>query len=503
MINLLSEIGIVLLLFTLGIEFSITELKALKRPAIIGGSVQVGLCILVTVLTGFLFKIPLTHCLVLGFAMCLSSTAVSIKSFQDLSIPESPPARVTLGIAIFQDMAAILFIVLIPAILDNQGGGNMEILYAIIKGAAFTAAIMLLSRKGFPQMLDAVARTRSRELFTVTIIGLCAAVALTSGLLGLSPALGAFAAGLIISESIYSHRVLSDILPFKDLFLTVFFVSVGLLIDLEVVKANTFKIFALASAIILIKGGIVALSAKLSGLNNGSWLITAAALCSTGEFSIVILNRISDFQLFSTLWEQVLLASTALSMGCVPSLMKWSIKAADKLKCHKSSKQCRLDETLGMASQIEDSTGHVIICGYGPVGKNLHTNLTAAHIPVVVMEMNADTVKSLISQGIKAIFADAKDKEALEVAQIREAHAIAITFPSAEIAIQACHHAIEVNPDIIVYARSKFITDTYKLKKAGIHHVLHDEEQSGRAMTRSVMKSFTVDIAENWEIEEI
>ena len=157
------------------------------------------------------------HALVLGFAFALSSTAVSLKSFQDLGQPESPPSRVTLGIAIFQDIMAILFIVLIPAIIGSGGIGDVGM--ALVKGVAFLVGIGVLSKYGLPQMLDAVAKTRSRELFTVTVIGMCAAVALVSGLMGLSAALGAFAAGVVVSESIYSHRVLADVLPFKHLLL--------------------------------------------------------------------------------------------------------------------------------------------------------------------------------------------------------------------------------------------------------------------------------------------
>lgn len=500
-INSLSEIGVVLLLFTLGIEFSISEIKALKRPALVGGGVQVGLTILVTTLICFLVGMPFLHGLVIGFACSLSSTAVSLKSFQDLQMPESPKARVTLGIAIFQDLAAIVFIVLLPTILSDDGVGSSALLFAMLKGLIFVATISVLSRNGFPQMLDAVARTRSRELFTLTVIGLCAAVALASGLLGLSPALGAFAAGVIVSESIYSHRVLSDILPFKDLFLTVFFVSVGLLIDLTVLQQNAYYIIVVTLTIILLKGAIAALAAKLSGLKMGAWIVPAAALCSTGEFSIVLFNKIGEFPVLEPKWEQIILGSTALSMGLVPTLMKLSLKYAEKRRRHKTSQYCKWEESMGLIQQIESMEDHVIVCGYGPVGQNLTENLIAAHIPFIVMEMNADTVKHLLNKGIKAVFADASDEESLHVANISTARSLAITFPACSIAIQAAKQARELNPNIIVYARSKFISDTEKLKAAGIQNVLHDEEQSGRAMIRTVMNCFEAKIEPSWKIE--
>ncbi|GAA5496900.1 putative cation/proton antiporter YbaL [Rubritalea halochordaticola] len=498
-IGALSEIGVVLLLFTLGIEFSLGELKSLKKPALLGGGVQVGLTIIVTLGIAMLLGLPFKHALMVGFAVSLSSTAVSLKTFQDMGLPDSPQGRTALGIAIFQDLAAIVFMVLLPALggTDEESGG---LLMALVKGGAFMLGIVVLSRHGFPQMLDAVARTRSRELFTVTVVGMCAAVALVSGLLGLSPALGAFAAGVVVSESIYSHRVLSDILPFKDLFLTVFFVSVGLLIDLDEVKDHWALIAAATVGILVLKGAIVAFAAKLSGLRMGSWLTTAAALASTGEFSIVLLNRASDFEILSSQWEQVLLASTAISMGLVPTLMKSSIGIVQKMRKHQTAEACRKDVEMGLGGQIEGVSDHIIICGYGPVGRNLHANLHRANVRVIVLEMNPLTVKELMQKGVKCLFADARDREALEVAHVERARGIAITFPDKEAAIAALHTAREMNPGIVVYARSKFAPEVEELERAGVDHVLYDEEQSGLALTRAVMRCYSADIEPDWEI---
>lgn len=499
-INALSETGIVLLLFTLGIEFSIRELKSLKRAALLGGGVQVSLTILATMAAGMYFiDLSIPHALALGFAVSLSSTAVSLKSFQDLGQPESPQARVTLGIAIFQDLAAILFMVLLPALLSKEGGGASGIGFALFKGACFTGAVILFSRFGLPQLLDAVARTRSRELFTVAVVGLCAAVAMLSGLLNLSAALGAFAAGLVVSESIYSHRVLSDILPFKDLFLTVFFVSVGLLVDTDILMENWLTISLCSLMILIIKGGIVAISARLSGLRRWSWLSTAAALASTGEFSIVLLNRLSDFTVLTPLWEQILLASTAVTMACVPSMMKASLNLSKKLKQRLSIAPSYCPESLTMLEDVERIENHVIVCGYGPVGRNLHQNLIKAHIPTIVLEMNPNTVKSLHAQGVHCLFADSQNIESLQLAHVERARGVAITFPDKETALATAHIALELNPEIRLYARSKFVDNIESLKEAGFHHILNDEEQSGRAMIRAVMLCYSADIEEQWD----
>ncbi len=496
-IHALSEIGIVLLLFTIGIEFSLKELKLLKRAVFVGGGVQVGLTIGVTFLVAYLCGLSWTTSLVLGFGFALSSTAVSLKTFQDLGLPESPQSRVTLGIAIFQDIMAILFMVLIPAIVGS--GGVTEVGYAFLKGVVFLIGVGLLSRYGLPQMLDAVAKTKSRELFTITVLGMCAAVALVSGLMGLSAALGAFAAGVVVSESIYSHRVLSDVLPFKDLFLTVFFVSVGLLLDTGVMFDHFGFISLVVLATLIAKAAIAAIAARLSGLRKNTWILTAMALASTGEFSIVLFNKAFGFQILDPLWEQIILASTAISMAAVPSLMKWGLVVSKKLRKHKSTDICRWEEEVGMVHQIETLENHIIICGYGPVGENLHRNLSLADVDVVVLEMNPDTVKSLLSRGIKALFADARDVESLNLAQLKTARGIAITFPHVEVACTLAKHALEAKQDIIVHARCKFLSDVAELEKNGVHHVMLDEEQSGRAMIRSVMQSYEAHIEETWE----
>lgn len=491
LIHSLSELGIVLLLFTIGIEFSMSELKALKRPALLGGGVQVLLTIAVAAGLAICFGIPPHTAVIIGFAACLSSTAVSLKCFQDMEIPESPQARVTLGIAIFQDLAAILFMILVPAIAGSSDqAGSIGLLPALGKGLAFTAVLILFSRYGLPQTLDAVAKTRSRELFTVTVVGLCALVALLSGLLGLSPALGAFAAGVVVSESIYSHRVLSDVLPFKDLFLTIFFVSVGLLIDLKIIFENALTVLLITLAILLLKGCIVFFAARLSKLPHERCFVTAAALCSSGEFSIVVLNRARDFHLFSPLNEQIFLSCTAFGMALVPTLMKHSGLLAKKLRKHHTLAECRWEQEVGMVGKIENLTDHVIICGYGPVGKNLHENLAAMDIPVVILELNHNTVKQLIGRGDFALFADARDREALEAARIRHARGIAITVPSEELAVGTAHLALSIKPDILVYARCKFSTLLHKYRSAGIHHTMLDEEQSGKAMINSVLQSY-------------
>jgi len=400
--------------------------------------IQVGLCIAIAMGVGvLLLNLGWRSSLLLGFMVCLSSTAVSLKTFQDLGLPESPQARVTLGMALFQDLMTILFMVLLPVIVSESSDSGADLLYALLKGIGFTVFLVVISRFGLPQMLDAVAKSRSRELFTVTI----------------------------------------------------FFVSVGGWILLITV------------ALILLKGGVVFIAARLSGLHSNRSFVVAAALCSMGEFSIVVLNRSMDLKVFDVRAEQLILASTALSMALVPTLMKLSVRYCKR--CNESAvigrkKESEQESLMGMVGQMEHMENHVIICGYGPVGQNLHANLDSMHIPVVILEMNPETVKMLLKDGHFALFADARDREGLMAARVEHARGLAVTFPDKAISLAILHTARAMHESLLLYARCKFKADMADFEEAEIDHILLDEEHCGRAMIKRVMLSYSDEFNESW-----
>lgn len=493
-ISVLSELGVVLLLFTLGIEFSVKELTRMRSSILIGGGIQIGLTALVATVVVVVMGMTWAHALIIGCIVALSSTAVSMKCFQEMMMSEAPQAKATLGVAIAQDLVAIFFMVLIPVLAGGDDVGGGALMAAMAKGIFFTVSILILSRYGFPQILDAVAKTRSRELFTITVVGLCAVVALLSGLLGLSPALGAFAAGVVVSESIYSHRILSDILPFKDLFLTVFFVSIGLMIDVETLQQQWVAISVLTVATIVVKGLIAGVAARCSGLRWSQVWITAASLASTGEFSIVLLDYVSEYNIISEQWSQVLLASAAISMGLVPTLMKTSVKLRLRKRAKAGTDLLKED----MKQQFAKLEDHVIICGYGPVGRNLHAQLINSRVQAVIVDMNPDVIKSLQRTGHKAIYGDISDEIALQLAHVETARSLVMTFPNVGASVKTASHALAKNPKLLLYARARFSSDVLKLESAGFQHILHDEEMSGRALNKVVMNGYSSDFDDEW-----
>jgi CPA2 family monovalent cation:H+ antiporter-2 len=413
-----------------------------------------------------------------------------MKSFQEIGQPNNPGARFSLGIALFQDLLVILFMLLLPAIYGKNSESTVgQVAWAIGKGVLFLGAAILLGRYGNTPLLHAVARTRSRELFTLTIIGTCAAVALAGEALELSLPLGAFAAGLVLSESIYSHRIMADILPFKDLFLTIFFVSVGLMIDLGVLADQWMFVLLGTILILVVKGGVVLAVTRIMKVPLRPAMLATASLASTGEFSLVLVKRAGGFRLFDPGVEQLLLACTAVTMGLVPSLMRAAGPVGRWLESKGVKSSSRPAPDMAPVAAVRKIADHAIICGYGPVGQGLNEAMRRCDIPTLVMELNADTVRELKTAGQPVLFADAAHPEALDLAGIERARFVAFTFPAVAITLAALPLVREKNPGILIFARAKFQTEVEQLRAHDVQ-VIHDERECAIAMIENAMGAY-------------
>lgn len=479
----LAELGIVLLMFTLGIEFSFRELQHLWRLALIGGGLQVLITAFFSGSIALMAGMPWEESLLIGIVFALSSTAVSLKSFQDQGLSASPGAKTALGIALFQDILVIGLFLVLPALLgDSSIPMGQQILVALGKGLAFLGGAALLGRFGINPLLHAVAKTRSRELFTLTIIGMSAGVAFAGGALELSLALGAFAGGMMVSESIYSHRIMTDILPFKDLFLTIFFVSVGLMIDVREVLANWWIILLGTIAVFAFKSVTVFAVSRLLRLPLRPALLAAASLSSLGEFSLVLIQKSNEFRPFHPWLEQILLICTALGMALIPGSMLATAPLSGWMErrgwfhCKRST-----PATLTPSASIKSLEDHAIICGYGPVGQELHRALLDEGVDCIIVDLNAETVCELKKQGHPVLFGDVTHPEALALAKIDQARLIAFTFPQTSVTKQAIPLVLTENPQILILARAKFSTEALDLTLMGAR-VVHDEKESSLAM---------------------
>lgn len=492
-VSQMAEFGVVLLMFTLGLEFSLGELRFLRRLAFVGGGWQMGLCaVVVAAVSSALHSSSWQGAVILAVALSLSSTAVSLKSFQDLGLEASPGARMALAVAIFQDLFIIVFFLFLPLLLPHEGETTalMPRLGSLaLRGGAFVILAGVAARWVIPWLLNAVTRTRSRELFTLSVIGSCVGLAFIGGLLSLGLALGAFVAGLAVSESIFKHRILADVMPLKDLFLTLFFVSVGLMIDVKAAMVLWVPICTLTAALMVIKAGIITGIARYLDLTHKQSLMAGIGLCSAGEFSLVLLQNAGSAHLWSNATQQTLLAASALSMGLLPALLKFGIPLGEWLvkRGWGRGKPVKADGG-NLRQRISGLTNHAIICGYGPVGEKINKAMLDSGVRTLVVELNAETVQKLKRQGQAVLFADASHAETWELTQLKNARMVALTFPDATVNAQALAMIREHRPDISVLARARFNSDVERLKRLGATRVVNDETEASRAMEYDAIK---------------
>ncbi len=485
-VSQMAEFGVVLLMFTLGLEFSLGELRFLRRLAFVGGGWQMALCMLIAAAASMVMHLPWQAAVIVSVALAMSSTAVSLKSFQDMGLEASPGARMALAVAIFQDLFIIVFFLFLPLLLTRPGVETalMPRLGSLaLRGGLFVVLAGVAARWIIPWVLNAVSRTRSRELFTLSVIGSCVGLAFIGGLLGLGLALGAFVAGLAVSESIFKHRILADVMPLKDLFLTLFFVSVGLMIDLKAAAQLWLPICALTAVLMLIKAGVITFIARYLGLARRQSLMAGIGLCSAGEFSLVLLQQAGAANLWSVDTQQTLLVASAFSMGLLPALLKLGLPLGDWLVKRGWGRGKPVKSDAGTLRQrVAGLTDHAIICGHGPVGEKLNKALLDAGVPTLVVELNAETVRQLQRQGQTVLFADASHQETWELTRLKHARLVALTFPDATVNAQALAVIRELRPDIAVLARARFSSDVERLKRLGATHVVNDETEAGRAI---------------------
>lgn len=496
-IQALSEVGIILLMFTLGLEFSIDELRHLRKTALVGGGIQMFIC---TAAFGlglhYATGMDMSHSLTVGAIMGLSSTAVALKSFQEFGLSGTSGARMAVGIALFQDIAAIMLVAIMPQIFAASPSSwetALNVGMAVLRGLVFLGAAWLIGHYLLPRIMLAVARTKSRELFTLMVFAICSGIAMLASLLGLSIALGAFTAGLFVSSSYYSHRVLSEVLPFKDLFLTIFFVSAGLLIDIDDLWEHLGHVATFAAFVLAIKFVACIVAASFLKIPGRMGIMASTALTNVGEFSLVLIPFMQEITPIPALVTTNVYAIAAVSMGMTPLLMKAARKLTPllvRIPGLKTKRERLSVET--MITRVEGIKNHAIICGYGPVGRRLHESLAQYGIPCIIIDLNADTVKALLNDGHLAFLGDIQHQITMDLAGIRSARLIAFTFPDPAPALSTYMQIKGVNADITVIARAKFRSEVALLHHAGITNVIHDEMETGTAAVRLAKQSFDI-----------
>ena len=488
-VEALAEIGVILLLFTIGIEFSLEQFVEMKRSVLLGGALQVAATFLAVVAAVVLLGRSGTEGIFLGFLVSLSSTAIVLKVLQERNEIASPHGRVALAILIFQDVAAVPMMLLTPLLAAGSGPTGKAFLVLAAKGIGILLLVAVGAKWVVPKVLYQVARARSRELFLLAVLVLCFAVAWFTQELGLSLALGAFLAGLIISASDYGHHALGNVLPFRDVFTSLFFVSIGMLLDLGFLFREPIRVAVVAAGITVVKSLFAAGTVVLLGFPLRTGLLAGLSISQIGEFSFILAGMGVAFGLVGREIYQLFLAVSVITMGATPFVISLAGRIAElALRLPFPS---RLRSGFLFRPGVEDSrstgklAGHLVIVGFGLNGKNLAQAAKRAGIPYVIIEMNPETVRREKRAGEPIFYGDATQEAVLEYAGIAGARVmvVAVSDPAATRQITAV--ARRVNPALHIIARTRFFQEMTPLRELGANEVIPEEfETSVEIFTR-------------------
>ncbi len=492
-VEILAEVGVVLLLFTIGIEFSLEELWKIKRSVLLGGVLQVGLTILAAFVITKQLGQPIGNSIFIGFLISLSSTAIVLKILQERAEVDSPHGRTTLAVLIFQDVIIIPMMLFTPILAGATSPVASSPLILVAQGLGMVVLVMVSAKLIVPQVLHHIARTRSRELFLLSIVGICLAVAWLTSSMGLSLALGAFLAGLIVSESEYSHQAMSSILPFRDIFTSFFFVSIGMLFDISFLLQQPGRITLITLGVFMVKAIPASSATALLGFPLRTSLLVGLGISQVGEFSFILSKVGVEYGLLTGDIYQLFLAVSVLTMAATPFMIALAPRIADligRLPLPRKLKSGLYSmpgiESAGEELALED---HLIIIGFGINGRNVARGARISGIPYLILEMNPDTVRSEHAKGELIHYGDAVQEVVLEQAGIQRARVmvVAISDPVATRRITAI--ARNLNPNVHIVARTRFLQEIGPLVELGATEVIPEEfETSIEIITRILTK---------------
>lgn len=468
-----SELGIVFLMFTIGLEFSLPKLKSMRKVVLGLGTAQVVGSMLVCAALGLLMNYVLPANLdmsgaswfALGGVLAMSSTAIVMKLLTERLELDTPHGRNIFGVLLFQDLAVVPLLILIPALAQPGGAVYGQVVVGLLKTVVVLALLLGLGQKPMHAWLTIVARRRSSELFMLNLFLMTLGFALLTEMAGLSLALGAFIAGMLISETEYKMQVEEDILPFKDILLGLFFIAMGMQLDVSVVLANWLAILLVLVLFLLAKFAIVASLAYWFGSTTGTAIRTGLALAPAGEFGLVLLSLEINNGLLNPEVAQWVLAAIILSMFLTPFIIQY----ADKIVFRFTRSEWLLQslQLTDIAKHSIDAHDHVIIGGFGRSGRSLARLLREQNTAYIGIDSDPERVQKGVLKGHDVVYGDIVRKESLAAAGASRARAVVVTHIEPRAALHVLHHMRELNPDVPVIVRT--LDDAYleQLQQAG------------------------------------
>ncbi len=487
-IKQLAEIGVILLLFVIGLEFSLQRmLKDLK--VILGvGFLQMGLTGVLVFFIIDALGYPMNQGLLFGLLIPLSSTAIVLKMITDRAEIDTGHGRLCIGTLLFQDICVVPMMLIIPLLSQSGQLSPVDFGVASLKSITAVAAIFFLARMIVPRSLQAIARMGSKEHLTLFVILIILGTGWVSESLGLSLAMGAFIAGIIISESEYSYQIILDILPLKDYFGSVFFISVGMLLQVDIFYDSVFWYLGLAGAVIGLKAFLGLLACLLLKNTFRVSFIVGVRLAQVGEFSLLLASLALEKDLFLPGHYQSFLIVSILSMLIAPLLIQFSVGLSMKLHALVGAAVPEEPET----DPQEKLSGHVIIAGFGMVGRNLSRVLKETRTPFIVIELDGERIKQALSEGVTALYGDSTHRDILLRAGIQQAKMMVFATSDHIAAEQAVRLARQLNPEVYILVRVRYAKQVDALNEAGANQVIPEEFETSIEIFSRVLREYHI-----------
>lgn len=488
-----ADLGVILLMFGIGIEFSFRQMLDYRRLTLLGGGGQIVMTMILGFLAGQALGFGPEQSVVLGFLAANTSTVVAVKILEGRRQLKSVPGIATINICILQEIGAVLMVIVVPS-LGGETFNAADIVIAVAKGLALIAATYVLSTLVLPIVWRQIAHARSRELSLLAAIVLAVGLAAGSGLLGLSIAFGAFLAGLALSENEFGHSTLTEVTPLRDIFASVFFLSMGMLIDPKVLWNEPATVFAALLLFVLGKAIVAGVSVRFAGLTWGQAILTAVLLAQVGEFSFVIARTALEENVIDSDFGSAFLLAAGISILLSPALVQAMPLLLSRAQRTGLLSTLRHNPEVQQAVEVHHLHRHVVICGFGDAARGLVRSLSGRNLPFVVIENNPFIFEAVRRDepDLPFVYGDATRPEVLELARIHDARVIAITFPNAEDVRIVALNARNANNAIDVVARGRPSAQV-QLRQAGSSEVVDPEFEASLEFVRHVLHRFGVD----------
>ncbi|CAL66930.1 cation:proton antiporter [Christiangramia forsetii] len=498
-VELLSEIGIIFLLFVIGIELSLKGLAAIKKIIFIGGSLQVGGTIAITAAISYFIGLPLNTSIFLGFLFSLSSTAIVLKLLQEKGEISTPHGKIGLGILIFQDIIVVPMMLFTPLLAGETPNIVSTIIIMVLKILLVLMIVYILARFVVPKVFGWVVKTKNKELFILTVVVFCFSVAWLTSTVGLSLALGAFFAGLIISESDYSHQATANVLPFREIFISFFFISVGTLLNLEFFFNNLLNIFLLVIGVIFLKMLVVGLTVLILKYPVRTIFLSLFSLFQVGEFALLLSGVGKDNGIIPENIYQYFLAISIITIGVTPfliasaprityAILKAPIPASVRKRLENIKRSTKAEEEFSE----ENLHDHLVLIGYGINGSNISKAAKKAEIPYVIIDANPESFEKAKENKEPIIFGDATNDTILKHAHVQEARVIVIAISDPGATKKMLMSIRQFTQTATIIVRTKYVKEMEDVIRLGADEVIPEEFETSIEIFTRVLKKYLV-----------